>query len=178
MDNRRSIKRIIFETLQIIIFAFLLSWGLRSSIVEAATIPTGSMLPTIQLQDRVVVDKIFYKASGINRGDIIVFHPLESVDSSGDLWIKRVIGLPGDTVEVKDGKVFVNGQALTEPYEMAKPDYTLSPLLIPNDSYFLLGDNRNESYDSHSWGVLPAKNVVGRAVLRYWPLKEFGLLAK
>lgn len=179
LANKQSgIKRFLFETVEILIFAFVLSWGLRSTVVEAMTIPTGSMLPTIQLQDRVIVDKIFYKFSKISRGDIIVFHPLKSVDSSGDLWIKRVIGVSGDTVQIKDGKVFINGQALTEPYEMAKPNYNYGPLLIPKDSYFVLGDNRNDSLDSHLWGVLPAENIVGKALVKYWPLNQFGLLAK
>lgn len=177
MSGKRSAKRILFETLEVIIVAFILSWGLRSTVVEAVTIPSGSMLPTIQLQDRLVVDELSYKLSEINRGDVIVFHPLASVDSSGDLWIKRVIGLPGDKVEIKDGSVFVNDQALTEPYEMAKPDYTYGPLVIPKDSYFVLGDNRNDSLDSHYWGVLPEKNVVGRALFRYWPISHFGALA-
>jgi signal peptidase I len=178
MTSTRSTKRLIFETLEILIFAFILSWGLRSVVVEAVTIPTGSMLPTIQLQDRLVVDKLYYKLSEINRGDIIVFHPLTTVDSSGVPWIKRVIGLPGDKVEIKDGKVLINDQALTESYEMEKPNYTYGPLVIPKDSYFVLGDNRNDSLDSHYWGVLPAKNIVGRALFRYWPLEHFGLLAK
>ena len=178
MVSKRSTKRFLFETLEIIIVALILSWGLRSTVVEAVTIPTGSMLPTIQLQDRLVVDELSYKLSEIKRGDVIVFHPLATVDSSGDLWIKRVIGVPGDKVEIKEGMVLVNDQALTEPYEMAKPNYTFGPLVIPKDSYFVLGDNRNDSVDSHYWGVLPAKNVVGRALFRYWPLKSFGLLAK
>ncbi|TGE32245.1 signal peptidase I [Desulfosporosinus sp. Sb-LF] len=178
MDSARSTKKLLFETLGIIIFSITLSWGLRSSVVEAITVPTGSMLPTIQLQDRLVVDKLYYKLSEIKRGDIIVFHPLTNVDSSGDLWIKRIIGLPGDKVEIKDGKVFINDNALIESYEMTQPDYTYGPVVIPKDSYFVLGDNRNNSLDSHYWGVLPAKNVEGRALFRYWPLKHFGLLAK
>lgn len=178
MAGRQSTKKLLLETLEIIIFAFILSWGLRSSVVEAAMIPTGSMLPTIHLQDRVVIDKLFYKASGISRGDIIVFDPPENVDSSGDYWIKRVIGLPGDKIEVKDGKVFVNNHELTEPYEMEKPNYTFGPLVVPENSYFVLGDNRNNSLDSHYWGVLPAKNVKGRALFRYWPLDRVGSLAK
>lgn len=178
MASMQSTKKLLCETLEILIFAFILSWGLRSTVVEAITVPTGSMLPTIQLQDRLVVDELSYKLSEINRGDVIVFHPLTSVDSSGDLWIKRVIGLPGDIVEIKVGKVFINDHALTESYEMAKPNYTYGPLVIPKDSYFVLGDNRNDSLDSHYWGVLPAKNIVGRALFRYWPLNHFGLLAK
>lgn len=178
MASARSTKRFLFETLEIVIFAFIISWGLRSTVVEAVTIPSGSMLPTIQLQDRLVVDKLSYKLTEIKGGDVIVFHPLINVDPSGVLWIKRVIGLPGEKVEIKEGKVFINDHVLTESYEMAKPNYTYGPWLIPKDSYFVLGDNRNDSLDSHYWGVLPAKNVVGRALFRYWPLKHFGLLAK
>ncbi|MDR3602277.1 MAG: signal peptidase I [Desulfosporosinus sp.] len=179
MANKWSAKKLIFETLEILIFAFILSWGLRSTVVQAVTIPSASMLPTIQLQDRLVVDMLSYKLSGINRGDIIVFNPPKNVDNpTGDPWIKRVIGLPGDTVQIKDDKVFVNGKALTESYEMEKPNYLYGPLEIPKDSYFVLGDNRNDSEDSHYWGVLPGENIVGRALFRYWPLKHFGLLAK
>lgn len=178
MVSKRSTKRLLFDTLEILIIAFLLSWGLRSFVVEAMYIPSGSMLPTIQLQDRVVVDKLFYKFTEIHREDIIVFHPPKKVDPSGELWIKRVIGLPGDKVEIKDGKVYINDHALTEPYEMAKPNYNYGPLVVPQNSYFVLGDNRNDSLDSHIWGVLPAKNIVGRALFRYWPLERFGLLAK
>ncbi|TGE35571.1 signal peptidase I [Desulfosporosinus fructosivorans] len=178
MASARSTKKFLFETLEILIFAFILSWGLRSTVVAAVNVPSGSMLPTIQLQDRLVVDKLSFKLTEINRGDVIVFRPLTSVDSSGDFWIKRVIGLPGDKVEIKDGEVFINDHALTESYEMEKPNYTYGPLMIPKDSYFVLGDNRNNSLDSHYWGVLPAENVVGRALFRYWPLDHFGLLAK
>ncbi|CAA7602381.1 Peptidase S24/S26, beta-ribbon domain protein [Acididesulfobacillus acetoxydans] len=179
MTQHSSTKKAVFELVQILVFAFVLSWGLRSTVVEAMTIPSGSMLPTIQLQDRVMVDKIAYKFSGINRQDVIVFHPPKDVNNpTGDLWIKRVIGLPGDTVQIKDGKVFVNGKALNEPYEMAKPDYDYGPIKVPADSYFVLGDNRNDSLDSHIWGVLPAKNVVGRAMFKYWPPNDFGSLAK
>lgn len=174
-----SPQKKILELLEILVFAFILSWGLRSTVVEASTIPTPSMSPTIQVNDRVLVDKIYYKFSGINRRDIIVFNPPKNLDNpTGNPWIKRVIGLSGDTIEIKDGKVFVNGEALTEPYEMAKPNYNYGPLLIPKDSYFVLGDNRNESYDSHYWGVLPAKNINGKAMFKYWPLNDFGKLAK
>lgn len=176
MAEKRGAIRLILEALEILIFAFVLSWGLRSSVVEAATIPTPSMLPTIQLQDRVIIDKLFYKFSGIQRDDIIVFNPPKNLDPTGDYWIKRVIGLPGDKVQIKGGKVYINDQELTEPYEMEAPNYTYGPVIIPKDSYFLLGDNRNNSLDSHYWGALPAKDIEGKAILRYWPLQRFGTL--
>lgn len=81
-------------------------------------------------------------------------------------------------MEIKDGKVFINDNELTESYEMAQPNYTYGPFTIPKESYFVLGDNRNDSVDSHYWGVLPEKNIVGRALFRYWPLKNSGSLAK
>jgi len=178
LETKESFGKTVLSSLQIIAFAFLLSWGLRSAVVEASVIPTGSMLPTIQLQDRVIVDKLLFKLSTLKRGDIIVFHPLKTVDSSGVNWIKRIIGLPGEKVEIKNGKVLINDLELTESYEMEKPDYTFGPIKVPHNSYFVLGDNRNNSLDSHKWGVLPSENIIGKASLRYWPLNQFGLLAK
>lgn len=178
MTTKVSFGKTILSYVEIVIFAFILSWGLRSAVVQASIIPTGSMLPTIQLQDRVIVDKLLFKLSTIKRGDIIVFHPLSDVDSSGVPWIKRIIGLPREKVEIKDGKVIINETKLNEPYEMEKPDYSFGPIIVPENSYFVLGDNRNNSLDSHYWGVLPAENIIGKASLRYWPLNRFGYLAR
>jgi len=178
LTKKESVGRIILSYIEIVAFAFILSWGLRSAVVEASIIPTGSMLPTIQLQDRVIVDKLLFKLFEIKRGDIIVFHPLSEVDTSGVPWIKRIIGLPGEKVEIKDGEVIINETILNEPYEKEKPDYSFGPMIIPENSYFVLGDNRNNSLDSHYWGVLPAENIIGKASLRYWPLNRFGYLAR
>lgn len=178
MSTKESFGRSILSYIEIVVFAFLLSWGLRSAVVQASIIPTGSMLPTIQLQDRVIVDKLLFKFSKIERGDIIVFHPLREVDSSGVPWIKRIIGLPGEKIEIKGGKVIINETELNEPYEMEKPNYCFGPIIVPENSYFVLGDNRNNSLDSHYWGVLPAENIIGKASLRYWPINRFGYLAR
>jgi len=178
VSTKESLGRTILGYLEIVVFAFILSWGLRSVVVEASVIPTPSMLPTIQLQDRVIVDKLLFKLSEIERGDIIVFHPLREVDDSGVPWIKRIIGLPGEKVEIKGGKVIINGIELDEPYELEKPDYSIKQIIVPENSYFVLGDNRNNSNDSHRWGALPAENIIGKASLRYWPLDRFGYLAK
>jgi signal peptidase I len=178
MRQKMGKLRVVIDILEVVIFSLVLSWGLRSSVVEARVVPTGSMLPTIQLQDRVIVDKLLFKLSDIKRGDIIVFDPPSNQDSKGQQWIKRVIGLPGEKVEVKNGKVYINEGALVEPYELEKPNYQFGPVSIPNGFYLVLGDNRNDSHDSHAWGVLPAENIVGRAVLRYWPLERFGSLPR
>jgi signal peptidase I len=132
-----------------------------------------SMKPTLQDGEFVLVNRLAYVVGKPQRGDIIVFHfPLDP--HSQDL-IKRVIGLPGDIVTVEAGVVLVNGQPLQEPYIAAAPLYYGS-WEIPKDELFVLGDNRNDSSDSHSWGMLPIKEVVGKAVLIYWPFPEWKLI--
>ena len=177
MFERNKTGRFIFELLQILIFSFVLSWGLRATVVDARVVPTPSMLPTIQLQDRLIVDKISYKFSEVKRGEVIVFHPPTNLDQGTD-WVKRVIGLPGEKVEIRDGKVFINEKELTEPYELEKPNYTYGPIVVPEGSYFVLGDNRNNSMDSHYWGELLSQNIVGKVLIRYWPIDHFGPLGK
>jgi len=176
-DRNKSVE-LIFDVLQVVVFSFVLNWGLRATVADARVVPTPSMLPTIQLQDRLIVEKISYKFSEVERGDVIVFHPPSNVDQSGTDWVKRVIGLPGEKVEIRDGKVFINEEELNEPYELEKPDYTYGPIVVPEGSFFVLGDNRNNSKDSHYWGVLSNQNIVGKIFIRYWPLDRFGSLAK
>ncbi|HEX3014913.1 MAG TPA: signal peptidase I [Desulfobacteria bacterium] len=176
--KNNTLGRNFLEVAEIVIIAFALSWVLRTFVVEARVIPSGSMLPTIQLQDRVVVDKIFFKWSGIHRKDIIVFRPPARANFAGQDFIKRVIGLPGETLEVKDGQVYINNKPLTEGYIAEKPDYHYGPVIIPQNAYLVFGDNRNNSADSHEWGLLPASNIEGRALFRYWPLTRFGALAR
>jgi signal peptidase I len=133
------------------------------------------MLPQLSDGERIFVNKFTYRVSDIRRGDIVVFwyprNPSESL-------IKRVIGLPGETVEISSGVVQVNGQRLHEPYVVAQyRDFTsLAPVRVPERSYFVLGDHRNSSNDSRNWGVVPGGNIFGKAFLRYWPISEFGLI--
>lgn len=117
MFNRKKTGRLIFDVLQVAVFSSIFSWGLQATVADARVVPTPSMLPTIQLQDRLIVDKISYKFSEVKRGDVVVFHPPSKVDQRGIDWIKRVIGLPGEKVEIRDGKVFINEKELTEPYD-------------------------------------------------------------
>jgi signal peptidase I len=178
MSEKKDYRKQIKEALQIIVFAFVLSWGLRATVVDARIVPSPSMLPTIQVDDRLLVDKISYKFTDINRGDVVVFHAPANIDKRGVDYVKRVIGLPGDKIEIKDGKVFINERELTETYEMEEPNYTYGPIIVPEETYFVMGDNRNNSNDSHSWGVLPKTNIVGKVFIRYWPLNDFGRLAE
>ncbi len=174
----KSTGRIILEIVEIVVIAFVLSWVLRTFVIEARVIPTGSMLPTIQLQDRVIVDKFFFKYfDQIRPGDIIVFRPPPTAHATED-FIKRVIGLPGDKIQIINHIATVNGRALNEPYlkEQTKNDF--GPITVPADSLFVMGDNRNNSADSREWSFLPIANVSGRTLFRYWPLNHIGALAR
>ncbi|HEY9763003.1 MAG TPA: signal peptidase I [Trichocoleus sp.] len=165
------------EGVQTIGLSIILALGIRHFIAEARYIPSGSMEPTLQINDRLVIEKISYHFNPPMRGDIVVFWPPENLFPPGkkrDAFIKRVIGEPGDTVQVKDGRVLVDGKALTENYIKAPPDYEWGPQTVPADAYLVLGDNRNSSYDSHAWGFVPKENIIGRAVVRFWPPSRLG----
>jgi signal peptidase I len=138
------------------------------------------MLPTLEKGDRLVVDKLSYRFHPPHRGDIVVFHPpsiLQTQGYEGDqAFIKRIIGQAGDTISVKQGTVYLNNQPLDEKYTLEPPYYNLSPFKVPEGKLFVMGDNRNNSNDSHVWGFLPQKNLIGHAIFRFWPLSKLGSL--
>lgn len=171
----KGIMKSLMEWVVIIAVAFVLSIIIRNYAIDTRIVPTGSMLPTIQLNDRLIVDRIFYKFDDFKRGDIIVFEAPETSDEELDL-VKRLIGLPGEKVEIKNGKVFIEDKPLNEPYIMEPPNYEYGPVTVPEDSYFMLGDNRTASKDSHIWGFVPSDKILGRVWIRYWPLNKFGAL--
>lgn len=154
-------------------WALGLAFLLRATVVDARVIPTPSMIPTIRVGERVIEDKVFFRLAGIHRGDIVVFTPPFPAPEE---YIKRVIGLPGETVEVRGGRVLVDGRPLTEPYINAPPLYQFGPVEVPDGHVLVLGDNRNDSNDSHAWGTLEIAAIAGRAVWRYWPPGRFGSL--
>ena len=158
--------------------AFVLAIGIRTLVAEARYIPSSSMEPTLEINDRLIIEKISYRFRTPQRGDVVVFSPTDTLKEQNfkDAFIKRVIGLPGERVEVKGGRVFVNEQALSEKYIEESPDYMYGPGEVPEDQYLVLGDNRNNSYDSHYWGFVPRKNLIGRAVVRFWPLDRLGTI--
>jgi signal peptidase I len=167
------------EGLQTIGLSVVLALGIRHFVAEARYIPSGSMEPTLQINDRLVIEKISYTFNPPQHGDIVVFWPPDSLTPPGqrrDAFIKRIVGLPGDVVEVRDGQVIRNGEVLSEPYIKAPPDYLWGPEEVPEASYLVLGDNRNSSYDSHAWGFVPQENIIGRAVVRFWPPGRLGLI--
>jgi signal peptidase I len=164
------------EGLKTIGLSAVLAFGIRTFVAEARYIPSGSMLPTLQINDRLIVDKLGYHFKNPERGDVVVFSPTDTLEKQNfhDAFIKRVIGLPGDKVEVKGGRVFINDQALRESYVAEDPQYQYGPVTVPQDAYLVLGDNRNNSYDSHYWGFVPRDRIIGRAVVRFWPMNRLG----
>lgn len=157
-------KRVILDIVETLVLAVVLFLAINA--VSARVRVDGfSMRPTLDDGEFVLVNKLSYYFGEINRGDIIVFH--FPVNPEEEL-IKRVIGLPGDQVMVQNNQVFVNGQALNEPY-IAQPPLYNGEWTVLDGHYFVLGDNRNNSNDSKDWGLLPSENVVGKAVLIYWP---------
>jgi signal peptidase I len=140
--------------------------------VQSYTVVMSSMEPTFQQGDCIMVSKVSYRSSGPQRGDVIIFNP--PFDSQFP-FIKRVIGLPGDIVEIKDGSVSINGTPLEEDeYIAAQPNYTMSATQVPENEYFVLGDNRNNSTDSSQGWTVPRNNIIGKAWFVYWPPSKLG----
>jgi signal peptidase I len=166
------------ENIQILVLALGLAFLIRTFVAEPRYIPSESMLPTLEIGDRLIVEKLSYYSHPPLRGDIVVFAPPPQLQEQGyqgdQAFIKRVIGLPGDTIAVQDGRVFVNQQLLTEAYVAEPPNYLMPPMVVPPNRLFMMGDNRNNSNDSHIWGFLPRENIVGHACFRFWPLERFG----
>jgi signal peptidase I len=142
--------------------------------VQSYTVVMSSMEPNFQDGECIMVSKLSYRSSGPQRGDVIIFDP--PFDSEYP-FIKRVIGLPGETVEINDGKVSINGTPLEEDeYIAAQPNYTMSAQEIPENEYFVLGDNRNSSNDSHNGWTVPRDNIIGKAWFTYWPPSKLGVV--
>ena len=164
----------IVETLDACLFAALLSLVIITFVVQAFYIPSGSMEPTLMIDDRILVAKFLYRFEPVHRGDVIVFrYPLNPQRD----FVKRVIGLPGDRVQLKDGVVSVGGQPISEKGYTIKPDFgNYGPVTVPARDFFVLGDNRNNSEDSRFFGYVPRGNIIGKAVFIYWPPQRLGFV--
>ena len=164
------------EYLVILLVSFALVFGfVRPFVVEAFWIPSGSMIPTLEINDRVLVNKFIYRFTEPKPGDVVVF---SSVDDRNTDLIKRVVAVAGDRVSVRTGRLFIDGKPQTEPFTNKKfPDRSFSaPITVPKGHVFVMGDNRANSSDSRVFGPLPKKNIEGEAFLRFWPLDRIGPL--
>jgi signal peptidase I len=185
--GKRGKKSVFREYLEAIVIAVLLALFIRTFVVQAFKIPSGSMLPTLQIGDHLLVSKFLYgiklpfkgtvlvPLKKIGQGDVVVFRFPK--DRSVD-YIKRVIGTPGDTVEIRDKKVIVNGKPIVDSHAhissttildtKSSPRDNMGPILVPEDRIFVMGDNRDNSYDSRFWGFVDQKDVLGKAFILYW----------
>jgi signal peptidase I len=194
-EKRRSLLR---ELPVLLLVAFLIAFGVKSLVAQAFFIPSESMEATLKVGDRVLVSRLSYRLHDPRRGDIVVFTSpfengkderslplrvlhgiLESVglrQPSTEDFIKRVIALPGETVESREGKIFINGRELVEPYldEETVPGFEAK--MVPKGKLWVMGDNRNQSQDARVFGPIDEDKVIGRAILRIWPIPRVGFL--
>ena len=152
---------------------------MRTFAFQTFYIPSGSMEPTLQVGDRIIVDKLSVDFGTIHRGDIIVFKapPAENCGEVVTDLVKRVIGLPGDHLTSKGNTIFVNGNALRETWTHTEPlGEVVGHVTVTKNHYFMMGDNHSNSCDSRMWGTVPKSDIIGKAFLRIWPLSRIGLL--
>lgn len=171
-----SFGRWLAELLIMVAIAFLLATGIRTFIVQPYVVPTGSMIPTIELQDRVIANKFIYRFDEPAPGEIVV---LDDPTGNVQTLIKRVIATEGQTVNLVDGQVVVDGVVLDEPYTHGLPTLPMTlemPYTIPEDCVWLMGDNRTNSADSRVFGPVSLSEIRGKAIFRYWPIDRIGTL--
>jgi signal peptidase I len=165
------------ELVLTVVVAFVLVFGVvRPFVIEAYRIPSESMVPTLEVSDRILANKFIYHFTDPKKGDIIVF---DSVDEEDDqTLVKRVVGVAGDEIQVEDGVLFVNGEAQNEPYLNQELPFrgSYGPTEVPEGHIFVMGDNRGNSADSRVFGPLPLENVKGEAFVRFWPISKIGSL--
>jgi signal peptidase I len=174
MLQSRVAVRVLREFLITALIALAIFVPLKAT-VQGYEVQYSCMLPNIQDGDWIIVDKAVYRVGEPERGEVVVFQPPDSLNSEFP-FVKRVIGLPGETMEVRDGVVYVDGNALVEPYVREKPRYEMEPTVIPDGEYFMLGDNRNSANDSHNGWTVPEENLIGKARLIYWPTSRWGTI--
>jgi len=170
----RKVVRFLREVLETILPAILIALLINVFVGQATRVEGQSMEPNLHTDQRLVVEKVSYRFHGPQRFDIVVLR-LPSQDD--ELLIKRVVGLPGETVEIRDGEVYINGKMLDEPFlDVETRPGRQSTIIVPPLHVYVMGDNRNHSNDSRSFGPIPIENIVGRAWISYWPLENVGLV--
>jgi len=164
----------IVDTVEVLAIALAMALLLRQFVIQVSVVPSPSMEPTLMVKDRLFVNRIVYTLSDPKRGDIVVF---KSPFKDGKDFVKRLVGMPGDTLHIEDGNIFVNGKLLVlVGVNEARDESNLTPIVIPTGNYFLMGDNRANSYDSRFWGFVPREDVLGKAWFTFWPVMRMHLL--
>jgi len=168
-------KKEIFEWVQTICIALIVAFVVRQFFFQPYKVQMGSMLPTLKENNLIIVNKILYRLQSPKRGDIVVFVPPGGEKKV--YYVKRIVGLPGDTIEVKDGAVFINNEKLIEPYLQIETPGKTSLQTLSNNQYFVMGDHRNNSLDSRDFGPIGLKSISGRAILVFWPILSTKILS-
>lgn len=165
--------RVLREYLILLVVAFVLAQGVRTVVAQSYVIPTGSMIPTINRGDYILADKITYRFRTPRRGEIVVFNPPEEISKIP--FVKRLVGLPGDKIKITKGQVYVNGRKFVVD-SAPRAMYEYGPITVPEGAMFVLGDNRNQSFDSHNWGFVPIDQAIGKGLFIYWPAWDIKVL--
>jgi len=173
----RDSARVAAEWIGLVVLALVIALLIKTFLFQAFYIPSESMVPTLKVHDRVLVNKLSYKLHPVHRDDIVVFKAPKNSDPGIDDLVKRVIGLPGESVSGHGGHVYINGQELKEPY-LPTPTFTsdFAPVKIPANSYWVMGDNRGNSRDSRVFGTIAKHEIVGRVFVRIWPLSRLNFM--
>ena len=172
--QRINLQKLLYILIHEFLVIFLIVALIQNFIVMLGRIPSGSMLPTLQIDDHILINRLAYLFHNVDRGDIIVFDE----PALNEKLIKRVIGLPGDIIDMKNGKVYINGIELNESEYLSptvkthNASFISMPFLVPEDEYFVLGDNRTDSLDSRHLGTIKKRNIIGEAPLRFYPLNR------
>jgi signal peptidase I len=172
--NWDAVKAILREVVETVVLTLVIFFLIQTVVRNFRVVGT-SMEPNLHTGEYLIVDKISYRLGPPQRGDVIVFEP--PVSAEGD-YVKRVIGLPGELVEIRNGQVLINDKPIDEPYVVRPASYSMDARRVGPDELFVLGDNRNMSSDSHSWGMLPTDKVVGKALVSYWPPSLWGVIPR
>lgn len=174
--SKNRLQHWLFDWAETIVVAFILALIIRAFFIQVFWIPSSSMEPTLYIHDRIVVNKVSYHFREPRRQEVVVFRQVAPEGSPKRDIIKRIMGLPGEELEIKDGMVYINREAIEEKHPMNQDFADFGPIVVPPDAYFVMGDNRPASLDSRYWGFLPKENLIGPAFIRIWPLTKFSFI--
>lgn len=177
VPEKYTLSRFVRDVVEVVVPAVILFLIIRTFFLESRFVPSPSMAPTIQVQDRFLLNKTAYWFKTPQRYQVVIFKP-PALAGSKDDFVKRIIGLPGEIIKIHNGVVYINDQPLPEPYISLDraPISEFGPYIIPDGNVFVMGDNRNNSQDSRFWGPLPLDNIKGEAWWRFWPVNRAGVI--